>query len=58
MKDVDYDFVNDLLDSDFVTGVEVFVKDGYVSFIKKKIRKKKSKVYYKNKKKRKNGKIN
>lgn len=50
MKDVDYDFVNDLLDSYFVKEVEVFDNGTCVTFKEKKIRKKKSKVYFKNKK--------
>ena len=54
MKDLDYDYVKDLLDSGFVEEVEVFDNNGYVSFKKKKIRKKKSKVYYKKKNKKKN----
>lgn len=32
MKDVDYDYVNDLLDSDFVEEVEVFGNGDSVSF--------------------------
>lgn len=48
-----YDYVKDLLDSGFVEEVGVFDNNGYVSFKKKKIRKKKHKVYFKNKKRRK-----
>lgn len=50
MNDVDYDYVNDLLDSYFVKEVEVFGNCTCVTFKEKKIRKKKSKVYFKNKK--------
>lgn len=52
MKGLIYDYVKDLLDSGFVEEVEVFDNNGYVSFKKKKIRKKKSKVYGRNKKKK------
>lgn len=48
-----YDYVKDLLDSVFVEEVGVFDNNGYVSFKKKKIRKKNSKVFYKKKRKNK-----
>ena len=53
MKDVDYDFVNDLLDSYFVKEVEVFDNGTCVTFKEKKIRKKNQKYIIKNKKRRK-----